>query len=169
MLKNTFTQVHKLSSATPNSLKACRISVPDLIESICDFLGATFRDAVEIEVIEPEGTLGYLVICSEYFAYFFKLLLTFSRKTDVLHIKLYCDERSNFTIHIEGSAFENMTASELCKLMKVARETGFSPYECPDGLVLKRMYKLQHTMPLYAPRERSLVHVFKRIFFSEGE
>lgn len=168
MKRSEFTKKHKLSPNVPTSLEATRISVSNFTKSISDFLNESFYGAVEIDVARALEENSFITIYSEYIAYFFKLLLTFLHGTEVLYIKMYCDENNMLVIKIDSPGFKDMTREELYDIIRTARAARLSPCESADGFLLTAQMRGIEAVPLYARKSDTLLFELHKIFFGNG-
>lgn len=165
MKRSEFTKKHKLSQNLPTALDTTKISASNFAKSLSLFLNESFYGAVDIDV---EGVLeenSFLVIYSEYVAYFFKLLLTFLHGTEILYIKMYCSENNTLVIKIDSPGFKNLTREEQYDVIRTARAARLSPNECADGFLLTVQLRAAEAIPLYARKSDTLLFELHKIFF----
>ena len=169
MKRSEFTKKHNLSQNVPTTLEATRISVSNFAKSISDFLNGSFCGAVDVDVSRALEENSFIMIYSEHIAYFFKLLLTFLHGTEILYIKMYCNENNMLVIKINSPGFKDMTREELYDIIRTARAAHLSPCESADGFLLTAQLRGIEAVPLYARKSDTLLFELHKIFFGKGD
>ena len=147
MNKLDFINLYKISDATP--LDPTRKSIPSeaFSTAIEQFLDERFVGAIRVRtgIISAQP----IMICAEYIAYFFKVLLSDIYGRVFLNTRIDTDEQG---LKITISADEDLplTDSEMRNLIRLARNAGFEIKPDKKSIYLSTNFSVAATRRVYA-------------------
>lgn len=133
MKKADFYGTNKISDKRPKDILLSHIQDYDFESALSKFIDSNFRAAAAVEF--EHKSCGVIMICEEYTAYFFKLLLkyTFGRKFINIRIDT-TDTELNINIYSDGGL--PLDYRQKNELIKTARSSGFEVRLTDMGFVL---------------------------------
>ena len=166
MKQNDFTIRKNLSFRKPTCFTSEMFPIHDFASDICAFLNDNFEGYVEAsESVDPFIT-GYVSVCADYIAYFFKTLVSYCGDLGALRLHIEVIEERKIVIRVVSSAFDSLTVDELRDVIRAAKNTGFILTSDRNGISLHREYKKSASLILRAIHNRSLYDRFVEMFFN---
>ena len=147
MTKRDFIDQYEIKDALPVDPSRRVIPADALYSALCDFLEERFRGAVYAKK-EP-ATAQSVLICADYAAYFFKMLLTYVYGREMLYVTADSqDEHLSITITSESDL--PLTDSEMRSLIRLARDAGMDIYPEARKVRLTLSFSAALTKRVYA-------------------
>ena len=165
MKKNDFTLNQGLSFRRPERFTAETYSITAFATDVCAFLNDNFNGFVDVcETVGPFSS-GYISLCTDYIAYFFKSIISYCGGVDTITVRIEVTADSKMLISVRSAAFASLTSDELRDIIRAAKDTGFIITTDRDGISLRREYKNGTSMSVRAVQEISLYDRFAAMFF----
>ncbi len=147
MNKQEFIENHRLSDAKVIDPLFHLMILSSVSRGLEEFLRANFCGAVEVSSDVNSGKC--VLICTEYFSMFFKMLLTDIYGRVFLKIRIEAKE-DHATISITSDEAIPLTFEESCELIKIARNAGMEIYPEEKNIMLTVKYTDAGLHSIYA-------------------
>ena len=147
MTKREFFEHYSIKDAMPVDPSKKLVPAESFYSALCEFLEMRFYGAVRIE--SQNISSKSVLICADYAAYFFKMLLTYVYGREMLYVTADSqDEHLSITITSESDL--PLTDSEMRSLIRLARDAGMDIYPEARKVRLTLSFSAALTKRVYA-------------------
>lgn len=164
--KNNFIINHKISDSRPSDPVARVFLGLYFAEAVDEFLSNNFKGCIRVNRSKFDNES--VLVCGDYVAYFFKLLLTSVYGRVLLNMDISSGNQE-LVMSIEAAEVLNIADSELRQIIKTARNAGMNIAISDRGMTLTLKYKDAQIHKVYAisPEDgkRYVAESFSEIFF----
>lgn len=166
MKKTAFTEKHRISTEAPSRLVTSKVTVANFATSLHTFLEENFHGSVDIDSDAVLKINGFITLCPEYIAYFFKLVLVSLHGAHMLYVKMDFEDENKLVLRVESPGFADMSSEDFHEIVRAAGGTQFIPCSSEGGFVLKKSFKTSNILSLYSVSNTVMRDELYRIFFA---
>lgn len=147
MTKREFINHYEIKDAMPVDPAKKLVPAESFYSALCEFLEQRFYGAVKIE--SRNISARSVLICADYAAYFFKMLLTYVYGREMLYITADSDDEKLSIIILSESDLP-LTSGETRSLIRLARDAGMDIYPEARSIRLTLSFSAALTKRVYA-------------------
>lgn len=132
MTKKEFIEKYSISDTLPVDPSKKALPAESFATAITEFMENKFRGAIKVS--QESISAQSILVCAEYVALFFKMLLTYVYGRVMLVMEISSDQ-SGLNINIHAEEDLPLTDSEMREIIRLARNGGFDIH--PDDRCIK--------------------------------
>lgn len=161
MNSTEFSAAHSITDAAPQRIKKNAFTTKAFAKCVKEFIEQNFAGLAEVECDIPVNL--WILISSDYAAYFFKKLLTDIYGRIFLKISLLTDEKQ-LTITIKSDSPFPLDYYKTNELIRQARNAGCEILSADEGFVMTIPILKEASLSVYAIPVDHCAQIIKRSF-----